>query len=138
MAARTAAASSDSGPSMFGTSGLAFVIMPRPPVVVAVHALAQGLLVEEGERRLSIVYVGLGIAVCVAGSIVVALACSLLSDTSRRWLGIGLTSLTLLAWAALFPAVLHGPDGLVDAASAQALMGDIAEMQAVHDFSEAT
>ena len=33
---------------MFGTSGLAFVIMPRPPVVVAVHALAQGLMGEEG------------------------------------------------------------------------------------------
>src|SRR6516165_7371243 len=33
MAARTAAASSNSGPSMFGTSGLAFAIMPRPPAV---------------------------------------------------------------------------------------------------------
>jgi hypothetical protein len=88
--------------------------------------------------RLSIVYVGLGTAVCVAGSIVVALARSRLSDASRRWLGIGLTSLPLLAWGALFPAVLHGPDGLVDAASAQALLGDIAEMQAVHDLSEAT
>ena len=87
--------------------------------------------------RLSIVYVGLGTALCVAGSIVVALARSHLSDSSRRWLGIGLTSLPLLAWGALFPAVLRGPDGLMDAASAQAFFGDIAEMQAIHDFNQA-
>jgi hypothetical protein len=105
---------------------LAFAVDP-PPEMMAVQI-----------DRLSIVYVGLGAAVCVAGSIVVALARSSLSDASRCWLGIALTSLPLLAWAALFPAVLRGPDGLMDAASAQALMDDIAEMQAVHDFSQAT
>jgi hypothetical protein len=105
---------------------LAFVADP-PPEILAVKI-----------DRLSIVYVGLGTALCVAGSIVVALGRSLLSDTSRRWLGIGLTSLPLLVWGALFPAVLHGPDGLMDAASAQAFLGDIAEMQAIRDFSQAT
>jgi hypothetical protein len=75
---------------------------------------------------------------CVAGLIVVALTCSHLSNASRRWLGIGLTPLPLVVWGVLFPAVLHGPDGLMDAASAQAFFGDIEEMQAIHDFSEAT
>jgi hypothetical protein len=102
---------------------LAFAADP-PPEVLAVKI-----------DRLSIVYVGLGAALCVAGSIVVALARSLLSDASRRWLGIVLTSLPLLAWGALFPAVLHGPDGLMDAATAQAFFSDIIEMQAIHDFS---
>lgn len=104
---------------------LAFAADP-PPEILAVKI-----------DRLSIVYVGLGTAVCVAGSIVVALARSRLSNASRRWLGIGLTSLPLLAWGALFPAVLHGPDGLMDAASAQAFLGAIREMQAVQDFSQA-
>jgi hypothetical protein len=104
---------------------LAFAADP-PPEILAVKI-----------DRLSIVYVGLGTALCVAGSIVVALTRLHLNDASRRWLGIGLTSVPLLTWAALFPAVLHGPDGLLDAASAQALLGDIAEMQAVHDFSQA-
>jgi hypothetical protein len=67
--------------------------------------------------------------------IVVALARLRLKNASRRWFGIGLTSLPLLAWAALFPAVLHGPDGLMDAASAQAFFGEIIEMQSIHDFS---
>jgi hypothetical protein len=114
-----------------GQSGIAFAVVlalafavDPPPEMMAVKI-----------DRLSIVYVGLGTALCVAGFIVVALARSRLNDASRRWLGIGLTSLPLLAWAALFPAVLHGPDGLIDAASAQALMGDIAEMQSIHDFS---
>jgi hypothetical protein len=87
--------------------------------------------------RLSIVYVGLGAALCAVGSIVVALTRSHLGDASRRLLGIGLTSLPLLAWAALFPAALHGPDGLMDAASAQLFFGDITEMQPIHDFSQA-
>jgi hypothetical protein len=104
---------------------LAFAVDP-PPEIMAVKI-----------DRLSIVYVGLGTALCVAGLIVVALARSRLSDTSRRWLGIGLTSLPLLAWAALFPAVLHGPDGLMDAASTQAFFSDIGEMQSIHDFSVA-
>jgi hypothetical protein len=102
---------------------LAFAADP-PPEILAVEI-----------DRLSIVYVGLGAALCVAGSIVVALAGSPLSDVSRRWLGIGLTSLPLLAWGALFPAVLRGPDGLMDARSAQAFFGDIAEMHAIHSFS---
>jgi hypothetical protein len=38
----------------------------------------------------------------------------------------------------LFPAVLHGPDGLMDATSAQAFLDDISEMQAIRDFSQAT
>jgi hypothetical protein len=105
---------------------LAFAADP-PPEILAVKI-----------DRLSIVYVGLGTAVCVAGLIVVALTRSHLRNASRRWLGIALTSLPLLVWGVLFPAVLHGPDGLMDAASAQAFLGDIAEMQAVQDFSEAT
>jgi hypothetical protein len=105
---------------------LAFAADP-PPEILAVKI-----------DRLSIVYVGLGTALCGAGLIVVALARSRLNDASRRWLGIGLTSLPLIAWGALFPAVLHGPDGLMDAASAQAFFSDIAEMQSIHDFSLAT
>jgi hypothetical protein len=104
---------------------LAFAVDP-PPEILAVKI-----------DRLSIVYVGLGMALSVSGFIVVALARSHLSDASRRWLGIGLTSLPPLTWSALCPAVLHGPDGLIDAASAQAFFGDIAEMQPIHDFSQA-
>jgi hypothetical protein len=104
---------------------LAFVVDP-PPEMMAVKI-----------DRLSIVYVGLGTALCVTGLIVVALARSLPSGTSRRWLGIGLASLPLLAWGALFPAVLHGPNGLMDTASAQTFFSDIAEMQAIGDFSQA-
>jgi hypothetical protein len=100
---------------------LAFAADP-PPEILAVKI-----------DRLSIVYVGLGTTLCVAGLTVVALTRPLLTDALRRWLGVGLTLLPLLVWATLFPTVLHGPDGLMDAASAQALLGDITEM--TRDFA---
>jgi hypothetical protein len=116
-----------------GECGIAFAVMLA--LAFAVDPPPETLAVKID--RLSIVYIGLGTALCVAGLIVVALARSRLSEASRRWLGIALTSLPLLAWGALFPAVLQGPDGLMDAASAQAFFSGIAEMQAVHDSSQA-
>jgi hypothetical protein len=116
-----------------GECGIGFAVV----LVLAFAADPPSEILAVEIDRLSIVYVGLGTALCVAGSIVVALARSPLSDDLRRWLGIGLTSLPLLVWGAVFPAVFRGPDGLMDADSAQAFLGGIIEMQPIHDFNQA-
>lgn len=78
--------------------------------------------------RISIVYVALGWAVAAA-----ALALGL----RARLLALECAALPLALWAAAFPAVLRGPAGLLDPATAHAFFDDIAEMQPVHGIGEA-
>jgi hypothetical protein len=84
--------------------------------------------------RLSVVYVGLAIA--LAGA-----ACgTMLIERAERWrvtAGVAVPALCIAAWLACFPDVIRGPDGLMSAHDTRAMLDIIAEMLPVHGIAEA-
>ncbi len=79
--------------------------------------------------RLSVVYLGLGAAVAAGGWAIWAIP---------RLLPAALVAAGCLgAWLAAFPALLRGPEGMMDPATATAFFGNIAEMQPVDNLGEA-
>lgn len=84
--------------------------------------------------RLSVVYVGLAIALFCA-------ACAaVLIEWDGGWrmtAGVVVPALCIAAWLACFPAVIGGPDGLMSARDTRAMLGTITEMLPVHGIAEA-
>ena len=87
--------------------------------------------------RLSIVYLALALAVCAAGCATWLIQQLRLTPPWRSVLVIGFASLCAARWLASFPAVLLGPDALMDAADARAFFGSIIEMQPVVTVADA-
>lgn len=84
--------------------------------------------------RISIVYVGLALAIGVA-----ACAAAFVPDSGKRRMLIGLLvpAACLAAWLALFPIVARGTDGLMNAHDTQAMLGAIVEMLPVRGAAQA-
>ncbi len=84
--------------------------------------------------RLSVVFVGLGLAVLLIGVVLWRLQ-RLKLLRHRRLAGVAAAVLLLAAWAIIFPQVLRGPYGLMSAADARLFFSQIQEMQpAAPDF----
>lgn len=88
--------------------------------------------------RLSIVYVGLGVALCLLGGALRLLELFSPPPPGRAGLAAVAAGLSLGGWLVLFPTVIRGPDGLMSAAEAQAFLGPILEMQPIASISDAT
>jgi hypothetical protein len=78
--------------------------------------------------RLSVVYLGLGAAVAIGGAVIWAIP---------RLPAVLVAAGCLGAWLAVFPALLRGPEGMMDPTTARAFFGNIAEMQPVDNLGEA-
>jgi len=117
-----------------GNAGLAFLIVIG--AAFAVDPPYGGYGVVEIDR-LSIVYVVLALVCCLAGCAVALTNRPSFAGAAGRAFAIGIAALGGAAWLGAFPAVLRGPDGLMDAASASAFFGGIAEMQPVRSLADA-
>jgi hypothetical protein len=84
--------------------------------------------------RISLVYVGLAIAVATMGC-----ASIVLDRVARGRLIAGLIvpAACIIVWLASFPAVIRGPDGLMSARDTKAMFDGIVEMAPVHSVAEA-
>lgn len=84
--------------------------------------------------RVSIVYVGLAIAI-------VCIGCTAMlferAGRTRVLAGIAVPVLCIAAWLACFPAVVRGPDGLMSAHDTHAMLDNIVEMMPVQGVVEA-
>lgn len=87
--------------------------------------------------RLSIVYLALAMAVCGAGCATWLIQRLRLTPPWRTIIAITFAALCAARWLACFPAVLLGPDALMDAADARAFFGSIIEMQPVATAADA-
>ncbi len=81
--------------------------------------------------RLSVVYLVLGAALCAIGWTLWGIDRARLSSRARIGIAVAATAACLGLWLALFPAVLKGPDGLMDRATTQIFSGNILEMRPV-------
>lgn len=83
--------------------------------------------------RLSIVWVGLGLAASLAGAGLVAVDRRQMSPRARGTVGLVLAGASLAAWLLCFPAVARGPDGLMPADQALKFFSHITEMKPISD-----
>jgi hypothetical protein len=104
--------------------------------IVAVDPPAGGWLAPEIDR-VSVVYVGMALALCGIGATLCVLDRLAVTPAARRLLGGGAAMLLLGGWIAADPAVALGPAGLPDAAQARVMFGVIAEMRPVATWVEA-
>lgn len=87
--------------------------------------------------RVSVVYVALGGAVAVAGGAFGVAARLPVGPGWRAIAALAPATAALPLWAAAFPAVLRGPGGLMESATAHAFFAGIAEMRPVEGVGEA-
>ncbi len=85
--------------------------------------------------RLSVVYLGLGAAVAAGGLAIWAIP--RLLPAAPGCIGAAVAAWCLGTWLAAFPALLRGPEGMMDHATAAAFFGNIAEMQPIDNLGEA-
>jgi len=85
--------------------------------------------------RLSVVYLALAAIICVIFWVTFGLD---RAGVATAWRPGGVVATAgLVLWFALFPAVLHGPDGLMDAETTRAFFGIIQEMRPVASVAQA-
>jgi len=87
--------------------------------------------------RLSVVYLVLAASVCAIGWALWRVDRSRASPHRRGALGVAVALAGLGAWIALFPAVIRGPDALMNAEQARAFFGIISEMQPITTLRDA-
>jgi hypothetical protein len=117
-----------------GNAGLAFLIVICSAFAVDPPDGGYGVVEID---RLSIVYVVLALVCCLAGWSVALTNRPSFAGFSGRVFAIGIATLGGVGWIVAFPAVLRGPDGLMDPASAAVFFGGIAEMQPVRSLAGA-
>jgi len=81
--------------------------------------------------RLSVVYVMLGAVICAIGWILWGIDRTELAPPGRIGVATAASVAGLGLWVALFPAVLQGPDGLMDPETTRIFSGDIQEMRPI-------
>jgi len=109
-----------------GNTGLAFLIVVRAAFWVDPPPARYGAMQID---RLSSVYVVLALVCCLAGTAVALTNRRRFAGAGWRAFAIGVAVIGCVAWLGMFPAVLRGPAGLMDAANAALFFGGIKEMQ---------
>jgi hypothetical protein len=113
------------------------VLLLLVAAIVGADPPAGGPLAAEIDR-VSVVWLALALALAGLGWLLCAIDRRALGAVPRAWLGAALAAGLLGTWLAGFPAVLRGPDGLVDPEPARAMLGEITEMQPAGTLGEAT
>jgi hypothetical protein len=146
----------------FGGCGLAWILSAKPPGVRLSHNLAVGAPLAAASSlfllvvfsalavdppmsgfgsieidRLSIVYVVLAAVICAIGWALWGLDRVGVAPSERIGIALLVAAAGLGVWFALFPAVLRGPSGLMNAAEARILINGIQEMQPVGSLAQA-
>ena len=117
-----------------GNAGLAFLIVIGSAFMVDPPYGGYGTVEID---RLSIVYLVLALVCGLAGWSVAITNRPMFAGAAGRAFAIGIAVLGGAIWFGAFPAVLRGPDGLMDAASASAFFSGINEMQPVRSLAGA-
>jgi hypothetical protein len=87
--------------------------------------------------RLSVVYLVLAAVTCATGWTLWGLDRASVAAARRIWVAAVVAATGLGLWFALFPAVLRGPSGLVDAEALRIFSSGIQEMQPVASLAQA-
>jgi hypothetical protein len=117
-----------------GNAGLAFFIVGCAAFTVDPPPGGYGTIKID---RLSVVYVGLALACCLAGMSVALTNHPRFAGAAGRAFAIGVAALGGVIWLGVFPAVLRGPDGVVDATDAALFFSGISEMQPARSLTAA-
>lgn len=136
---------------LLAQAGLGWYWLFRPPVppllingaaffatlaaALAVDPPHGGYLTPEIDR-LSIVYVGLGLAILLVTFSLARLDKVDLPTKSRNLIGIFVATCIFLAWLAIFPHVALGPFGLMSASEMHIFFGSISETQPARTASQ--
>jgi hypothetical protein len=106
------------------------VLLLLVTAIVAVDPPSGGWLAVEIDR-VSLVYVGMGLAICGIGFGLCGLDRCRLTPASRALLGGAGSVLLLGTWAAAFPTVLLGPGGLPHPEQTSVMFAGVREMQPI-------
>jgi hypothetical protein len=119
--------------SAAGGTGMAVVV----GLTLAVDPPAGGYFAVELDR-LSLAWLDLALLCAIIGWSLWGLDRLHRSGWRRAVVGCGVTLSCSLLWLALCPALLRGPEGVLDSQQAQVFFDVIAEMRPIHSFADAS